>query len=283
MKTLLRLTVSLALGFCSGMASAGARVLLITDAEGVAGVCRQELTDPDSPELRALLTGEVNAAVRGLLAGGAGEIVVWDGHGGSRTLSALTIEPRARLIHGSLGPTMLLDRGFDAVAMVGQHARADRSPAVMAHSYSSLGIQRMRLNGRDVGEIEMITAMAGHFGLPLIFLAGDQAAQEDLHALVPQAETVVVKEALSYYGCISQSAETAQSMIEAGAQMAIARLGSIPPWKVTGPVTLEVEYSTRSTPSPLEALPAGTERIGPRTLRFHGRDVLEAWTRYLER
>jgi D-amino peptidase len=262
---------------------AATRILVVTDAEGVAGVCRQELTDPDSAELRALLTGEVNAAVRGFLAGGADEVVVWDGHDGSRTLSALTIEPSARLVHGSIGPTMLMDRGFSAVAMVGQHARADRAPAVMAHSYSSLGVQRMRLNQRDVGEIEMIAAVAGHHGIPVIFLAGDQAAQEDLLAIVPEAETVVVKEALGYYGCSSLSAPAAQALIEEGARRAMTKLGTVRPYRVPAPVVLEVEYSTRSTPSPLESLPEGVERAGARTLRFHGRDVVEAWARYLAR
>ena len=43
-------------------------VFVITDAEGVGGVCRQEQTEPKDPELRQLLTGEINAAVEGFLA-----------------------------------------------------------------------------------------------------------------------------------------------------------------------------------------------------------------------
>src|ERR1035438_8514660 len=66
-------------------------VFVVTDGEGVAGICRQEQTEPTDNELRQLLTGEVNAAVDGFLAGGADEVVVWDGHDSSRTLSATTI------------------------------------------------------------------------------------------------------------------------------------------------------------------------------------------------
>ena len=68
-------------------------VFLITDAEGVAGVCRQDQTDPKDNEMRQLLTGEINAAVDGFYDGGADEVIVWDGHDGSQTLSALTIHP----------------------------------------------------------------------------------------------------------------------------------------------------------------------------------------------
>src|SRR5215831_19327653 len=72
-------------------------IFMITDAEGVAGVCRQDQTDPKNTEMRQLLTGEINAAVSGFLEGGADEVIVWDGHDGSQTLSALTIDPRAKL------------------------------------------------------------------------------------------------------------------------------------------------------------------------------------------
>jgi len=250
---------------------------IITDAEGVAGICRQEQTEPTNPELQKLLTGEVNAAVRGFLAAGADEVIVWDGHDGSRTLSVATLEARARLVIGSLGPTMMLERGFAAVAFVGQHARANREAAVMAHSYSSLGIQRILMNGREVGEIETRAALAGWFGVPVVFLSGDQAAADDLRAVVPEAETAVVKEGLGYYTCVSLTAEKAQELIERKAALAFTKASQVRPYRVDGPVTIEVEHATRSTLFPEEPLPAGIERIGPRTLRFSGKDFLAAW------
>ena len=252
-------------------------VLVITDAEGVAGVCRQEQVEPTNPELQKLLTGEVNAAVRGFLSAGADEVVVWDGHDGSRTLSAATLEPRARLVIGSLGPTLLLERAFSAVAFVGQHARANRQAAVMAHSYSSLGIQRMLMNGREVGEIETRAALAGWFGTPVIFLSGDRAAADDLLAIVPEAETAVVKEGLGYYSCLSLTAQGAQELIEKKAASALAKAAQVRPYRVEGPVSIEVEYTTRSTPPPDDTRPAGVEGVGPRTVRFSGKDFLAAW------
>src|SRR5579872_2546451 len=114
-------------------------IFLITDAEGVAGNCRQHQTDPKDAELRALLTGEINAAVDGFFDGGADEVLVWDGHDGSQTLSALTIHPRARLLIGKLPPSMTFERRYAALAFVGQHARANRQGGIMAHSFSSLG------------------------------------------------------------------------------------------------------------------------------------------------
>jgi len=255
-------------------------VFVITDAEGIAGVCRQDLTDPKDAELRQLLTGEVNAAVQGFLDGGADEVIVWDGHDGSQTLSALTIHPRARLLIGALGATMTLERRYSAVAFVGQHPMANVRGGVMAHSYSSLGIQTMRVNGKAMGEIETRAALAGAFDTPVVFLSGDVAAVDELHAIVPQAVTVAVKEGLGRYTCLSLSAETARERTREQARQAMAKVGAIQPYRIAGPVTVEIEYTTRNS-LPIDAgLRPGAEVVDDRTIRYHGKDFLEAWTRY---
>jgi D-amino peptidase len=258
-------------------------VFLITDAEGVGGVCRQDQTDPKDQEMRQLLTGEVNAAVEGFLAGGADEVVVWDGHDGSQTLSTLTIHPKARLVMGALNASMMMERRFSAVAYVGQHSRANVRGGIMAHSYSSLGIQNMLLNGKPVGEIDVIAAMAGHFGTPVIMLSGDQAAANELHEIVPDAELAVVKEGVGRYTCVSLSASAARDAVREAARRSVSKIGAIKPYTVSGPVTLQVEYTTRNS-LPLDAESrAGAEVLDDRTIRFRGKDVLEAWRLYRAR
>ena len=255
-------------------------VFMVTDAEGVAGICRQEQTEPQDPELRQLLTGEVNAAVDGFLAGGADEVIVWDGHDGSRTLSAATIHPKAKLVIGDIGPIMTLDRSYAAVAFVGQHSMAGVRTGIMAHSYSSLGIQNMLLNGKRVGEIETRTALAGSFGIPVIFLSGDRAAARELHDIVPDAVTAEVKEGLARYSCISLSAAAARDLIREKAADAVRKIGSIKPYRITGPVTLEIEYTTRNSLPIAAGAEPGREIVDDRTIRIHGKDLVEAWTRY---
>lgn len=258
-------------------------IFLITDAEGVGGVCRQEQTDPKDPEMRQLLTGEINAAVEGLLAGGADEVIVWDGHDGSQTLSTLTIHPKAKLVMGGLPASMLMERHFTAVGYIGQHSKANIQKGIMAHSYSSLGIQNMLLNGKPVGEIDVIAAMAGHFDTPVILLTGDQAAVDELREIVPGAEMVAVKEGLGRYNCISLSAEEARNQIRAAAQRSMSKIGSVKPYKVKSPVTLQIEYTTRNSLSSDAKYRAGAEVLDDRTIRFKGEDILEAWRLYRSR
>src|SRR5579864_8746708 len=115
---------------CASGFAEGARVLIVTDLEGVGGV-----NDADEQllpgqrrylESRRILTGEVNAAVEGALAAGASEVVIWDGHDGSRTLSVDEIHASAKLIQGRPTPATyyLSEKLYDGILFVGQHAMA---------------------------------------------------------------------------------------------------------------------------------------------------------------
>jgi D-amino peptidase len=270
--------------FAAGVLSAQKKtIFLITDAEGVGGVCRQDQTEPKDTEMRQLLTGEINAAVEGFLAGGADEVLVWDGHDGSQTLSTLTIHPKARLLMGAMGASMMMERRFSAVAYVGQHSKANVRGGIMSHSYSSLGIQNMLLNGKPVGEIDVIAAMAGHFGTPVIMLSGDQAAASEIREIVPDAEVAIVKEGIGRYTCISLSAPAARDAVREAARRSVGKIATIKPYTVKGPVTLQVEYTTRNS-LPVDAeLRMGAEVLDDRTIRFKGQDILEAWRLYRSR
>src|SRR5512132_3645762 len=89
-------------------AFAGPRIFIVTDMEGVGGVnSADEQLLPGQrryDESRHLLAGELNAAVQGAIDAGATEVVIWDGHDGSRSLSIEDVDPRARLIQGKPTP-----------------------------------------------------------------------------------------------------------------------------------------------------------------------------------
>jgi D-amino peptidase len=149
----------------------------------------------------------------------------------------------------------------------------------MAHSYSSLGIQNIRLNGKPAGETETRTMLAGWFNTPVILLTGDDAAVTEMKALVPEAETAAVKQGLARHTCISLSAPAARAMIKDAARRAAARIGAIKPYRVEGPVTIEIEYTTRNSLRLNAAEALGGEELDDRTIRYRGKDFFEAWTR----
>ena len=267
-----------------GQASRVKKVFVITDMEGVSGIFDTDLQclpykSARWEESHKLLTGEINAAVDGLLAGGATDVVVWDGHDSSQTLSVLDIHPKARLLTGiPISPTLELDSSYSAVIFIGQHAMAGARNAILGHSYSSLGVQNMWLNDKPIGEIGGRVMLAGHFGIPAIMLSGDTAACEELHGYVPKAECAEVKSGVSRTAGYMLSHAAACALIRERAQRAMEHLAEFQPYRTSGPAELKVEFTTRGeeTFRPQE----GVERVNERTWVFRGRDVVDAWLKF---
>jgi D-amino peptidase len=247
------------------------KFLIVTDMEGVGGVnnADEQLLPGQRrfDESKKLLVGEIDAAVKGLLEAGAGQVVVWDGHDGSRSLSIADIDPAAELIQGRPTPAdyYLRDRLYDGILFVGQHAMAGATNGVLAHS-QNFSVERISLNGRSVGEIGQVAAIAGYFHIPVIMLAGDQAACDELLELQPKAETVAVKRGVGKSSALSLSHEEARKRIHEAALRAAKRVRQFAPWSLENPVELKFEFKDKAK-SP--------DRV------YRGATVLEAFEAWL--
>jgi len=271
----MRLSIALLLLWAGlDAAQAAARIFIVTDMEGGGGVnnADEQLLPGQRryDESRHLLAGELNAAIEGALRAGASEIVVWDGHDGSRSLSVEDVHPRAQLIQGRPTPAnyYLSDRAYDGIFFVGQHAMAGAKGGVLAHS-QSFSVERITINGRAVGEIGQVAAIAGYFHIPVIMLSGDQAACDELRELQPNAETVAVKRLAGKGSSMSLSHAEATDRIREAAQRAVERISSFSPWKVEGPVEMVFRYY------PKEKETAGRVSV------YKGQNVLEAYEAWL--
>ncbi len=159
---------------------ADVKIYIMTDMEGVSGIAREDYTIPTNPtyqEGRRLLTADVNACIAGCFDGGATEVVARDAHWAGDNFLTEEIDPRATVDHGARGLWWgCLDRSFDAVMVVGQHAMAGTVDAFLDHTQSSKDWYEFRINGRLMGELGQCAAMAGHFGVPGVMRAGDRAS-----------------------------------------------------------------------------------------------------------
>lgn len=173
------------------------KIYLMTDLEGVAGVLDFEnwcIPQARNYELaKEFLTLEVNAAVEGFFDGGAKEIVVADGHGAG-AINVNLLDPRVKIMRWwPTGYPLLLDKSYDAVAWVGQHAKAGTEYAHLAHT-QSFGYLDMTVNKISIGEFGQFAMCASALRVPAIFAAGDKAFTKEAEALVPGIKTVSVKE-----------------------------------------------------------------------------------------
>ena len=174
------------------------RIGITTDMEGVAGVNTFDAwTMPGGYfyEIgKELLTDEVNAAVRGFLENGFDEAIIFDahGHGG---VDIRKLDERVLYQRGFAGPYPVgITPECDALAWVGQHAKAGTSCAHLAHT-SSVYVRDQRINGVSVGEFGMGVYMAATMDpAPVpIFGSGDEAFCKEAKALCPHIHTVCVK------------------------------------------------------------------------------------------
>jgi D-amino peptidase len=260
---------------CTACLAQKPRVLIVTDLEGVGGV-----NDADEQllpgqrrymESRHILIGEVTAAVEGAHLAGAAEVAIWDGHDGSRTLSVDEIPAGAKLLQGRPTPAnyYLSDKLYDGILFIGQHAMAGARNAVLAHS-QSFSVKRIAINGKEVGEIGQIAAIAGYFGIPVIMLAGDQAACAELVDLQPKAVTVAVKRLAGKASTLSLAHADARQQIRQATKQAVSHVAEYAPWKIAGPVEMTIEF-----------LPQPPQQPMPRTSTYRGQTVLEAFEAWL--
>lgn len=255
--------------------------------EGVAGIARDEQTDPSSPFHAAgcrLLTHEVNAAIEGALEAGVQEVVVSDGHWNCTNVLAEELHPRAELVSGfprrlymgeGMGP------GFDAAFFVGYHAAAGTPDAVLGHTYASAGVvHQVRLGGVPQSEGSLTGYLCGAFECPVALFTGDAAAVSQMHEFVVEVEGVVVKEGLANQAARSLHPQVARERIRAGARRAIERLPNIPAMHPGSRIELEVDLVTTAMAESCERVPC-VRRLGPRTVGCVSNDYTEVYRLYL--
>ena len=228
------------------------KVYIATDLEGVSGVTvwdqTRDRTTALYQEARRLLTREVNAAVEGCLAGGADAVLVLDGHGGGFNLVPAELHPGASYVTGPGRPQPHcgLDSSVDAMMLVGYHAMAGTPNAVLAHTQSSKSGNRYWYNGRESGEIAQSALIAGHYGVPVVLVTGDDATCAEAKAFLGEGVTTVsVKKGLGITCCEMLAPTRARALIREASAEALGRIGQCQPYAIDLPIQARLEFATQ--------------------------------------
>ena len=260
------------------------KIYILTDLEGPCMVNRWEQTrvseaTPLKQQAMTMLTQEVNCAVEGILDVDPGaEVVVWDGHG-SGGIDVLQFTPKASLIahgKGARAPYQM-DESFDGLMFVGQHAMAGTAAAPLCHTYSSRTVEYYRLNGADIGEFGCRAAMAGRFGVPTIFISGDDKATAEARVLVPDIVTVDTKLGLAVELAQHHPVERVRRDIRSQAAEACRRAKDIGPYVIDGPYHMESRVLEGCAPDGYLKRDARVKQLDERTVEFTTDNLLELW------
>src|SRR5829696_1422916 len=254
------------------------RILVSADMEGATGVTCTADVDVGTTQwqrFRSLFTGDVNACVCGLFAGGATEVLVNEAHSSQRNIFLEDLDERARMLTGRHKPLSMMqgiDSGVDGVVFLGYHAAAG-ARGVLAHTYLPNSIIGVRLDGELAGEGRLNAALAAEYGVPVLLVTGDDLTCADAAGYAPDAHNVTVKEAVSRYAAICQPpARTAAAITEAARRsMTLAGRGEGHP----RPHRVEVEFDATHLADAAAVVPT-VSLAGERTVGFDAPNMTDA-------
>jgi D-amino peptidase len=258
------------------------KVFISVDMEGITALTDPEDTLPDGADYqrgRMFMTGDANAAVLGAFDAGATEVVVNDSHWIMRNLLIEQLDPRAKVIKGFHKPMCMvqgLDETFDAAVFVGYHSCAGTEEGVLNHTLLGKEVQNLLVNGQPMGETRLNSLMAGHFGVPVAFVAGDEAVcREAKGVLGDDLPTFAVKDGIDMFSALCLHPEVTAKGIREGVAGALANLSARQPYRMDGELTFGFEYTTTTMASTCEYIP-GVRKPTPRTTEFTTSDMPEA-------
>ena len=261
--------------------SAKLKVYISADMEGVVAVVTSEQLGPNGFEyqrFRTFMTNEVLAAIRGAKAAGATEILVSDSHGNGQNLLVEQLPINVELIRSwprPLGMMEGIDRSFDAVIFIGYHSSTTNMAGVRAHTFSSSTLTDVRLNSTSVSEAGFNAAIAGHFGVPVVMISGDDAIVAEAKDYLGEVEGAIVKKTKSFHAAQTLTPEAAYQLIEKTARRAIERLEDFEPFRLTGNINLEIGFK-HYRQAELLAYLSNVDRVDSHTIRFVGNNIVEA-------
>lgn len=186
------------------------RVFILFDLEGVTGYCCNNIHGSTSDFAHS----DVNAAISGAKKAGASEIIVGDWHAGGgnldkeELLDGITLEQYSDRFE-------IPEKGIDFAFFLGAHAMAGTKNTVCAHTEEYF-IKRAIVDGKEAGEITLITYYFSAMGIPICLFSGSAEAMAEAKQIAPSAETAAVKK-----GFESLSLEESAKLIE---EKAIAAL-----------------------------------------------------------
>lgn len=267
------------------------RIYISVDMEGISGVTRWQDVVADGQDYqraRHWMTADVNAAIAGAREAGATEFVVEENHGVEMLCNLVLdeIDPEADVVRGlprgGATTAAALDDSFDAMFLVGHHAKAGDHRGFCAHTISYGDYKAVRLAGRMVSEGEIFATIAAQAGVPTALICGDDVVCDELGKVCPGIETAMVKVAMSRTGGRIIPPPRAQQIIRAAAMRATDRVraGDVAVPDFSSPFEFEIELRNPIDPAIAEKIvehhPEFT-LVDDRTVAFSHAEMAQAY------
>ena len=263
------------------------KVMVLYDMEGTSGATDFKHTtfahQPEYTEGHTSLTADVNAAIAGLKAAGATEIVVVDGHGSGNTSEPDVFESQllapARMIARAAPFDIYMDsydHSFDAIVAVAMHPGAGNQVGFLSHTYTFEDVD-YRVNGVPFNESMILAAGAARLKIPLIMVSGDDQLEKEIRRTMPWVRSAATKHAVDRSKAEALPRQEASQRIETAAREALNDLASakLPDWP--GPFRFALTFQDEGQ-ARLAALVPGAETLADaRTVQIRANDFEDGY------
>jgi D-amino peptidase len=267
------------------------KVLLLFDMEGITGADEPKKTNAAYPDEymigRQSLTADVNAAIAGLKAAGATEIVVVDGHGSGNSEGPDVIEREIQppaVMHFRSTPFDIYmesyDQSFDAIAAVGMHAGAGNRSGFLAHTYSSHDIE-YRVNGVPFNETMILAMGAARLKIPVIMASGDDQLEKELHRNLPWLKYAAVKHAVNVGRAEPLPRQEASRRIEQAAREALLGIDGMKTMEFPGPYRFALKFEEPAHAANAALQPGAELAAGGQTVQIRANDFEDGYRQSL--
>jgi D-amino peptidase len=167
-----------------------------------------------------------------------------------------------------------LDETFDAIVFVGYHAKADAPRGLFAHTGSGV-VRDLQVNGRSVGEGGMNAALAAWYGVPVVAVSGDDAAVEEVKAVVPGIRGVAVKRAINMRAVELRPLVDARRDIQTGVKEGV-QAAKKPPRERLASYQVRLQFRNFTIPDVVSAF-SEMAQVAPDTVQFSRPTMPEAY------
>ncbi len=257
------------------------KVFISADIEGVTGIGHWNETDKSFPNeyssFQKQMTAEVAAAANAAIAAGATDILIKDAHDSGRNLILDELPEIARVVRGWAGNPLSMvqevDKTFDAIMFVGYHSRAGQNTNTLAHTMSSSRIGRMTLNGQDMSEFYLHALAASYYGVPSVFVSGDEGLCEEVKQHNQAIETVATIKGVGS-SVITQHPRHSIEMISAGITKALKGDLSRGLLQIPENLDFSIEFKKHQEAYRASFYP-GAVLLNPTTVGFKSQDYFE--------
>jgi D-amino peptidase len=136
-----------------------------------------------------------------------------------------------------------LDDSFAGMVMLGFHAMNGTEDGVLHHTQSSMAEKKYWYNGVECGELVQNAAIAGHFGVPLIMVTGDEATcREARRFFGDEIITVATKKGLAREAAELYPFERTRQALYEGAKRAMSVISECKPYVMETPIKGKLQY-----------------------------------------